>query len=160
MYSGTRVFRVTITFGSPATLAQRGVFTSKTSFANQEVCSPPQPATLINAYAVAIMTIKPTAVSDSYPTTTWIQTAPHCSDRLQLNFCYHEAERCPRIVTSWCAALRNYKRWMSQSIHFTRRSWDGLDRDRKKVEYEKADSAKGTTIDSFIMTITSTNFIV
>ena len=28
MYSGTRVFRVTVTFGSPATLAQRGVLAS------------------------------------------------------------------------------------------------------------------------------------
>ena len=28
MYSGMRVFRVTVTFGSPATLAQRGVFAS------------------------------------------------------------------------------------------------------------------------------------
>ena len=28
MYSGTRVFRVTVTFGSPATLAQRGMLAS------------------------------------------------------------------------------------------------------------------------------------
>ena len=51
-------------------------------------------------------------------------------------------------ATSWWVAPRN------QSNHLTRRDWDELDRDKGKVKYKRADSAKSTVM----MAVTSTNY--